>query len=552
MNEENILYDGMRIKKLTSYDYIIVGAGSAGCVLANRLSESGKNKVIIIEAGGNDDRFWIKTPIGYGKTFFDKAVNWRFNSTPDKGLNNRELYVPRGKVIGGSSSINAMVYARGAKDDYNDWRGAGNPGWGWEDVKPAFEEIERHVGSNGDVKGNGPLIVSDRQKEYHPLKRFFSAAVKELGFPSLNGTTGLGDEGLGPYLINTRNGLRCSSADAFLRPAIRRPNLTVLTHAHVTKILFDGDQTNGIEYTKNGKLNRIYSEKEVILSAGAIQSPQILQLSGIGPNELLKKHNINIIKNNYNVGKNLQDHVGINYYYKANEPTLNSVLGTRIGQLIAGLRFLVNKSGPLTLSVNQMGGIVRSSNDLTRPDMQLYFNPLSYSTEVAGKRRLTKPDPWPGFILSFNSCRPTSTGSVTIASDDPFSAPTIEFNYLSTNKDCQDVIAGARLIGRIQNSSAMQALIKSEPVFDPSKEDDETILADFRERAGSVYHPSCTCRMAPEADGGVVDHQLRVHGIKGLRVVDASAFPNITSANTNAPTIMLAWRAADMILNGEG
>jgi choline dehydrogenase len=324
----------------------------------------------------------------------------------------------------------------------------------------------------------------------------------------------------------------------------------VLTQAQVSKIIFEGNRSIGIEYLKNEKLSRIYSDKEIILSAGAIQSPQILQLSGIGPKELLKKFNIKIIKENDNVGKNLQDHVGVNYYYKATEPTLNSVLGTRVGQLIAGLRFLITRSGPLTLSVNQMGGIVRSSKDLKRPDMQLYFNPLSYSTEAAGKRRLTKPDPWPGFILSFNSCRPTSSGSVTIASADPFSAPNIVFNYLSTNKDCQDVIAGARLIGRIQNSNAMQALIKSEPVFDPSNEDDESILADFRKRAGSVYHPSCTCRMAPEADGGVVDHQLKVHGIKGLRVIDASAFPNITSANTNAPTIMLAWRAADMILNG--
>jgi len=537
---------------LSDYDYIIVGAGSAGCVLANRLSASGKDKILLVEAGGKDSRFWIKTPIGYGKTFFDKAVNWKFNSVPDKGLNNRELYVPRGKVIGGSSSINAMVYARGAKDDFNDWRDAGNPGWGWDDVKPIFEKIERHVDSNGSVKGHGPLTVSDRQKEYHPLKRFFLAAVKELDFPPSDGSTGLGDEGLGPYLINTRNGLRCSSADAFLRPALERPNLTVLTHAQVTRIIFEDYRAIGIEYIKKGTREIIQARQEILLSAGAIQSPHILQLSGIGPRNLLNKFGIKLIKENNNVGNNLQDHVGINYYYKATEPTLNSVLGTRIGQLIAGLRFLINRTGPLTLSVNQMGGIVRSSKDLPRPDMQLYFNPLSYSTEIAGKRRLTKPDPWPGFILSFNSCRPSSSGSVTIGSNDPLSAPNIDFNYLSTNKDCQDVIAGARLIGRIQNSNAMQALIKSKPIFDPSKETDEAILADFRQRAGSVYHPSCTCRMAPEADGGVVDHHLRVHGIKNLRVIDASAFPNITSANTNAPTIMLAWRAADMILNGEG
>ncbi|NBQ38778.1 MAG: choline dehydrogenase [Alphaproteobacteria bacterium] len=487
-----------------TYDYVIVGAGSAGCVLANRLSESGKFTVLLIEAGGSDARFWIKTPIGYGITFFDKKVNWRFNSVPDKGLLDRTLYVPRGKVIGGSSSINAMVYARGAKSDFDDWEAAGNHGWGWDQVKQAFEAIERKVTKDGSAVGSGPLTVSDRQKDYHPLKRFFTKAVKQLQLAYADDGVAQGEEGLGPYLINTRNGLRCS---------------------HTVK-----------------------ASKEVILSAGAIQSPQLLQVSGVGPADLLKQHGISIVKANENVGANLQDHLGINYYYRATEPTLNAQLGTRMGQLISGIKFLFTRTGPLTLSVNQMGGIIRSSKELKRPDLQIYFNPLSYSTEVAGKRRLTKPDPWPGFILSFNSCRPTSTGSVKINSSDPFAMPDIDFNYLSTNQDREDVIAGARFIGKLQNSPAMQELIKSEPVFDPSTASDEAIISDFRKRAGSVYHTSCTCRMAPETEGGVLDPELKVHGIKGLRVVDASSFPNVTSANTNAPTMMLAWRAAEMIL----
>ncbi len=534
---------------LENFDFIIVGAGSAGCVLAHRLSEDKNNRVLLVEAGGSDARFWIKTPIGYGKTFFDETVNWKFNSVPDKGLNNRELYVPRGKVIGGSSSINAMVYARGAKSDFDDWRDAGNPGWGWEHVKPAFEAIERHVRKDGRVVGNGPLTVENRVNDYHPLKRHFQKAVSELNLPLLDEDVGLGDEGLGPYLINTRDGMRCSSADAFLRPALKRSNLTVLTHAQVTKILMLGNKATGIEFKKDGKLNKILSNKEVILSAGAIQSPQLLQLSGIGPQKLLSQFGIDVIKANENVGLNFQDHIGINYYYKATEQTLNATLGTRLGQLWAGIKYIFTKSGPLSLSVNQMGGIVRSADTLKHPDMQIYFNPLSYSTEISGKRRLTKPDPWPGFILSFNSCRPTSTGHVKIKSNDPFKAPEIDFNYLATEQDRSDVIAGARFIGRLQNSQAMQVLIASKPVFDPSKESDEAILADFRKRAGSVYHTSCTCRMAPEDKGGVLDPQLRVHGVDGLRVVDASAFPFVTSANTNAPTMMLAWRAADMILN---
>ncbi len=531
-----------------TYDYVIIGAGSAGCVLAGRLSESGKYSVLLIEAGGSDAKFWIKTPIGYGITFFDKKVNWRFNSVPDKGLLDRTLYVPRGKVIGGSSSINAMVYARGAKSDFDDWRDAGNPGWGWDEVKPTFEAIERRVTKDGTELGSGPLTVSDRQNDYHPLKRFFTKAVKQLQLASADDGVAQGEEGLGPYLINTRNGLRCSSADAFLRPALSRKNLHVEKYAHATKILFEGTQAVGVEFIQNNQTRTVKATREIILSAGAIQSPQLLQISGIGPRDLLKQYGIKVVKALDGVGAHLQDHLGVNYYYRATEPTLNAQLGTRLGQLIAGIKFLLTRKGPLTLSVNQMGGLIRSSKELNRPDIQIYFNPLSYSTEVAGKRRLTKPDPWPGFILSFNSCRPTSTGSVKINSADPFTMPDIDFNYLSTNQDREDVIAGARFIGKLQNSPAMQELIGAEPIFDPSKASDEAIIADFRKRAGSVYHTSCTCRMAPEADGGVLDSELKVHGIKGLRVVDASSFPNVTSANTNAPTIMLAWRAAEFIL----
>ena len=531
-----------------TYDYVIIGAGSAGCVLAGRLSESGKYSVLLIEAGGSDAKFWIKTPIGYGITFFDKKVNWRFNSVPDKGLLDRTLYVPRGKVIGGSSSINAMVYARGAKSDFDDWRDAGNPGWGWDEVKPTFEAIERRVTKDGTELGSGPLTVSDRQNDYHPLKRFFTKAVKQLQLASADDGVAQGEEGLGPYLINTRNGLRCSSADAFLRPALSRKNLHVEKYAHATKILFEGTQAVGVEFIQNNQTRTVIATREIILSAGAIQSPQLLQISGIGPRDLLKQYGIKVVKALDGVGAHLQDHLGVNYYYRATEPTLNAQLGTRLGQLIAGIKFLLTRKGPLTLSVNQMGGLIRSSKELNRPDLQIYFNPLSYSTEVAGKRRLTKPDPWPGFILSFNSCRPTSTGSVKINSADPFTMPDIDFNYLSTNQDREDVIAGARFIGKLQNSPAMQELIGTEPIFDPSKASDEAIIADFRKRAGSVYHTSCTCRMAPEADGGVLDSELKVHGIKGLRVVDASSFPNVTSANTNAPTIMLAWRAAEFIL----
>jgi len=530
------------------FDFIIVGAGSAGCVLANRLSGDKSRRVLLVEAGGSDRRFWIRTPIGYGITFFDPNVNWRFEGEKDPGLNNRDIYVPRGKVLGGSSSINAMVYCRGAKGDFDDWRDAGNTGWGWSDVQHAFEAIERHVLKDGSVKGRGPLTISDRQHDYHPMKRHFVGAARDAGLPILDDTVGQGDEGFGPYLINTKNGLRCSSSDAFLRPAMSRSNLTVLTNAQVTKVIFEGKKAVGVRYTKNGTQHEIRTRREVILSAGAIQSPHLLQLSGVGPGAALQDFGIEVVHANDAVGAYLQDHVGINYYYRSKEPTLNATLGTWAGRIAAGLQFLLTQTGPLSLSVNQYGGIVRSSPTLDRPDMQLYFNPLSYSTENAGKRELTQPDPWPGFILSFNPCRPTSHGHVRLGSKDPLVQPKILFNYLATDKDREDVIRGARLIGRVQNTPTMQSVLSTRPVFDPSQESDDAILADFRKRAGSVYHPSCTCRMAPEQAGGVLDAQLRVHGVEGLRVVDASSFPNITSANTNAPAIMLGWRAADMIL----
>jgi choline dehydrogenase len=530
------------------FDFIIVGAGSAGCVLANRLSENPRHNILLIEAGGSDRKFWIRTPIGYGMTFFDSNVNWCFEGEKDPGLNDREIYVPRGKVIGGSSSINAMVYCRGAKTDFDDWRDAGNPGWGWEDVKPAFEAIERHVRKDGTIDGKGPLTVSDRQNDYHPLKRHFIGAARDAGLPIADGTVGQGDEGFGPYLINTRGGLRCSSADAFLHPVKHRNNLTILTEAQVTKILFEGKRAVGVSYRRDGMTQEAHATREVILSAGAIQSPHLLQLSGIGPGAVLQKNGITVLHANDAVGAHLEDHVGINYYYRAKEPTLNAVLGTWAGRIAAGIQFVLTRTGPLSLSVNQYGGIVRSSSSQTRPDMQLYFNPLSYSTENAGKRKLTEPDPWPGFILSFNPCRPTSHGHVKLASPDPLKQPEILFNYLATEHDRADVIKGARLIGQVQNTPTLQALLSAPPKFDPSKESDESLIADFRKRSGSVYHPSCTCRMAPEHQGGVLDRELRVHGVENLRVVDASSFPNITSANTNAPAIMVGWRAADMIL----
>ena len=534
---------------MDEFDYIVVGAGSAGCVLADRLSASGRFSVLVLEAGGQDRRFWIRTPIGYGKTFFDARVNWMFHAEPDPGIGGRAAYWPRGKVVGGSSSINAMVYCRGLPADFDDWREAGNPGWGWSDVEPVFRAFERHVGPEGE-RGDGPLWVSHREAEYHPCRNHFYAAARELDLPISADPNGEAPEGVTAYRINTKGGLRCSVADAFLRPALRRRNVELRTGVLVERVVFEGRRAVGIDCRQGGRTVRIRARAEIVLAAGAIGSPQILQLSGIGPGGLLADLGIRPVRANDAVGGNLQDHLGLNYYYRARTPTLNQVLGTWTGRMIAGAEFILRRTGPLSLSVNQMGGMVRTDAGQARPNAQLYFNPLSYSTEIAFKRPLFRPDRWPGFIIGFNACRPTSTGRIDLRSPEPSEAPRIMPNYLSTNKDVEDVVACARLIGRIDRTAAMRRLIEGAPRFDLAAATDEEIVEDFRARSGTVFHPCGTCRMAPETEGGVVGADLRVHGVEGLRVADASIFPNITSANTNAPAIMVGHKAAELILRG--
>jgi choline dehydrogenase len=530
---------------LEQADIVVIGAGSAGCVLADRLSADPRMRVLLLEAGGSDRRLAIRAPIGYGATYHDQRVNWRFHTEPCAGLDGRPAYWPRGKVLGGSSSINAMVWHRGARTDYEDWRAAGNPGWGWEEAAEAFAAIERRVDCAGAAEGAGPLWVSDRRTDCHPACAYFLAAAAEIGLPRLDRDTPWA-EGVGAYPLTTRRGLRCSAADAFLRPALRRPNLVLRTGAHVERILFEGRRAVGVAW-REGALIRQARAALVVLAAGAIGSPVILQLSGVGPGPLLQRLGLPVVRANEAVGGGLKDHLGINYHYRATRPTLNQTLGRWPGRIEAALRYAAARKGPLSLGVNQIGGIVRSAPDRERPDMQLYLNPVSYSMKIDGKRPLLKPDPWPGFILSFNSCRPDSAGRVEASAPDPSAPPRITPNYLDTERDRAEVLVGARLIGRLQESAGLAPLIAARPEIDPARASDEQILADFRARAGSVYHPCATCRMAPEEEGGVLDPSLRVWGVEGLRVADASAFPDIPSANTNAPTIMLAHRAAAII-----
>ncbi len=534
------------------FDYVIVGAGSAGCVLASRLSADPNRRVALVEAGGDDRRFWVRTPIGYGKCYYDERVNWCFRSATEAALGGREVYFPRGKILGGSSSINAMVYSHGMPADYDDWRAAGNPGWGWSEAAAAFARIERRVDATGRISGDGPLWVSDREAELHPVKRHFYAAAQELQLKRSDDVNGPDPEGVGGYQLTTMNGQRCSAAVAFLRPALVRRNLALFTAPRAERGRSAGAPAGAVAARRgDGAPLTLKARGAVILAAGAVASPQLLQLSGVGPGDRLQTLGVDPIHVNPAVGGALQDHLGIVYFYRATEPTLNRALGSWFGRMAAGAQYLVTRRGPLSLSVNQLGGMVRSTPDKERPDVQLYFNPVSYSITRVGERDLLKPDAHQGFVLGHNSCRPTSVGRVDAASPDPAAAPMIRPNYLSTEKDVADVVAAARLIGRLQETTALRGLIAAEPPFDPARADDEAIVEDFRARSGSVYHPCGTCRMAPEAEGGVVDARLRVYGTEGLRVVDASIFPNITSANINAPTLMAAERGADIILADE-
>ncbi|MEH6647526.1 GMC family oxidoreductase [Sulfitobacter sp.] len=533
---------------MADYDYIIIGAGSAGCVLAERLSASGRHKVLVLEAGGRGRSPWIALPLGYGKTYFDPAVNWKYQSEPEEALDGRTGYWPRGKVVGGSGAINALVYARGLPHDFDDWAAAGATGWDWTAVRETYDAMETQVGADGSRTGSGPLHVQDVSDQIHKVNRHFFAAAKELGLPQTTDINGAQNEGAAAYRINTSGGRRMHSARAYLKPALKRPNVTLMTGAMVERIVFEGRRATGVQLRHKGKTLTLRAGREIILSAGTVTSPRILQLSGIGPAQTLNKHGISPVLDVPHVGSNLQDHLGINYYFRATEPTLNNALRPFHGKVLAALQYALKRRGPLALSVNQCGGYFRSDPTLTHPDQQLYFNPVSYTTTPSDKRSVVQPDPFAGFIISFQPSRPTSCGRIDISANDPDAPPLIRPNSLATEEDRAQVMAGGQLCQQLMNTAALKELVKSPMKPDLYHLTPDDILADFRKRSGTVFHPVGTCRMGQDATTSVVSPRLRVHGIDGLRVVDASVFPNITSGNTNAPTMMLAHRASDLIL----
>jgi len=536
---------------MTAFDYIIVGAGSAGCVLANRLSADSRNRVLLIEAGGSDRSPLIQVPLGYGLTFADPKYNWMYTTEPEPALNDRTSFWPRGKVLGGSSSLNAMVYVRGQQADYDAWSAAGNTGWSWKDVLPYFKKSEDHVWGASEHHGaGGALRISDFADQVHPLCERFLQAGSALGYPRTADFNGDLKEGFGLWQMTIRNGVRESTANAFLRPAMHRRNLTVMTQTHVTRVLIDNKRATGVECRVGPALAQFSATREVILSGGAINSPQILQLSGVGDADLLASLGIPVVQHAPRVGQGLQDHLCVSYFFKSRVPTLNDALYPWYGKLWAGVRYLLTRKGPLGMSVNQAGAFVRSREGLDRPNLHLYFNPISYSaaTVTPGRFRITNPDPFSAYLISFNTCVPTSRGSVTIQSRDPLQKPRIKTRFLSTEHDLRDIVEGARMVRSIANAQPLADITLEEHLPGADVQSDADILKDFRARAGSVYHASCTCAMGPDPTSAVVDARLRVHGIAGLRVIDASIFPSVTSGNTNGPVIMVAEKGADMVL----
>ncbi len=528
---------------MESFDYIIVGAGSAGCVLANRLTKNPKNKVLLIEAGGRDLNPWIHIPVGYFKTMHNPMTDWCFKIQSDPGVYGREMNYPRGKTLGGSSSINGLLYIRGQSNDYDYWRQLGNVGWSWNDVLPYFKKCENQERGENEFHGiNGPLSVSDQRIKLKLLDTFMDAA-EENGIPKTNDfNTGV-TEGCGYFQVTEKNGLRCSAAVGYLNPVKKRKNLKIITKAHVKNIEFKNNKAVAVNYWVKNILKKSSADIEIILSAGSIGSPHILQASGVGPLNLLKKHNINIVKDSPFVGKNLHDHLMLRPVYKVkNIYTLNKLYHSYFEKMVAGLNFIFFRRGPLTMGASQLCGFTKSDGNLATPNLQYHVAPMS--TDKLGGAALHN---FPAFTPTVTNIRPTSRGHIELSNSDTREDPKIFMNYLSSDEDKKVAVKSIKITRKIVLESKAFKPYEPEEMRPGINLSDEEILVEVGKYANTVFHPVGTCKMGND-DTAVVNDRLKVHGLENLRIVDASIMPHITSGNTNAPTIMIAEKASDMIL----
>ena len=529
-----------------SFDYIIVGGGTAGCVLANRLTADRATSVLLLEAGGADTNPWIHIPVGYFKTMHNPNTDWCYRTESDPGLNGRSIKWPRGRVLGGSSSINGLLYVRGQKQDFNDWENAGNPGWSYDDMLAYFRKSEHQERGEDDYHGvGGPLKVSDMRIRRTIGDAFIQGAV-EVGIPMNEDFNAARQNGVGYFQLTAWKGKRCSTAVGYLNPAKQRNNLKIVTRALTERIIFNAGRAVAVEYCHGGKTLTCKANKEVLLSAGAINSPHLLMLSGVGNAEHLKEFEIPVQINLPGVGENLHDHLQIRSVYRCSTKTLNDEIRNPFFKMMIGLQYLIKRSGPMSMAASQIGIFTGSTPEIQRPDIQFHFQPLSSDNPGAGVHAYS------GVTSSVTQLRPTSRGSLRLKSKDPAQHIAIHPNYLATELDQTTTVNAMKVSRSIAMSSAMSKYVEEEVLPGEQVQSDDELLDCARNIGETIYHPVSTCKMGPASDTmAVVDARLRVHGIDRIRVIDASIMPAITSGNTTAPTVAIAEKAADMILEDQ-